>query len=74
MVHLVKVEYQVELAHAPKVLVQHFDKQVDEFKHGELVVFGINADCEEETGVAPVDDFVVSVLQVAKVSAFECEK
>lgn len=74
LVHLVKVEYQVELAHAPKVLVQHFDEQVDEFKHGELVVIRINADCEEETSVAPVDDFMVSVLQLAKVSCLVGEK
>ena len=34
LVHLVEVENEVQFAYAPEILVQHFHKQVDEFKHG----------------------------------------
>ena len=34
LVHFVEVENEVQFAYAPEILVQHFHKQVDEFKHG----------------------------------------
>ena len=33
LVHLVKVEDEIKLAHAPKVLIKHLHEQVDEFEH-----------------------------------------
>jgi hypothetical protein len=32
------------------------------FEIGKFVIIGVNADAEEETGVSPVDDFVVPEL------------
>ena len=63
LIHLVEVEDEVELAHAPKVLIQHLHKQVDKFKHGELVVFSVDAQCEKKPSVAPIYYLVVSILQ-----------
>ena len=61
-VHLVKVEYQVKLAHVAKEAVQHLDEEMDGLEVGELVVVGVDAGAEEQAGVAPVDDLVVAEL------------
>jgi hypothetical protein len=62
LVHLVEVENQIELAHAPKVLVKHLHEKVDEFEHAEFVVFGVDAKGEKEACVPPVYNLVVPVL------------
>ena len=35
---------------------------MDEFKHGKLVVFGVDAQSEEKSRVAPIHDLVVPIL------------
>lgn len=62
LVHLVEVEDQVELAHAPEVLVQHLHEQVYELKHRKFVVFLVHAEREEEPRVASVYQLVIAVL------------
>ena len=61
-VHLVKVEDEVQLAHVPEEGVQHLDEEVDGLEVRELVVVGVDARAEEETGVAAVDDLVGAEL------------
>ena len=63
LVHLVEVEDKIEFADAAKVLVQYFDEQVDEFKHGKFVVFSIYAQCEEKSCVAPIHNLMVPILR-----------
>ena len=55
-VDLVKVENQVQLTHVPEELVEHFDEEMNRFEISQFVVVGVDADAEEETGVAAVDD------------------
>ena len=68
-----KVEYEVELAHTPEVLIQHLDKQVNELcalrhhvkaylKIRQLVIPLIYAESEIQACVAAVDYFVISEL------------
>ena len=35
---------------------------MDEFKHGKLVVFGVDAQSEEESRVAPIHNLMVPIL------------
>ena len=35
---------------------------MDEFKHGELVVFGVDAQSEEESRVPPIHNLMVPIL------------
>lgn len=55
-VDLVEIKHQIQLAHVPKEAVQHLDEEVNRFQIRQLVVVGVDADAEEEAGVAPVDD------------------
>lgn len=69
--HLVKVEDNVELADVRELLIQELDEQVDRLEAQELVRRDVDAEDEEESGVAAVDDLVrpeldkVGVLGVA---------
>jgi hypothetical protein len=57
LTHLVKIKDQIQLAHIPKELVQHLDKEVDGLQVGELVVVGVDTHAEEEARVPAIDDF-----------------
>lgn len=61
-VHLVKVEYEVQLAHVAEEGVQHLDEEVDGLEVRELVVVRVDARAEEEARVAAVDDLVGAEL------------
>ena len=62
LVNLVEVEHQVQLTHWAKILVQHLHEQVDEFKHGQFVVIGIHAQCEEQSCIPSVDYLMIPEL------------
>lgn len=55
--YLVKVEHQVQLTHIAKELIQHFHKEMYRFQVRELVVVGVYARAEEQSGIAAVDHF-----------------
>jgi hypothetical protein len=55
--YLIKVEHQVQLAHIAKELIQHFHKEMYRFQVCELIVVGVYARAEEQSGIAAVDDF-----------------
>lgn len=61
-VDLVKVEDEVELRDVAEEGVEDLDEEVDGLEVGELVVVCVDADAEEEAGVAAVDDLVVAEL------------
>lgn len=61
-IHLVKVEDQVQFTHISKEGIQHLDEEVDSFQEGQLVIVGIDASAEEETGVSSIDNLVVAKL------------
>lgn len=61
--HLVEIKHKVELAHVVEVVIQNLHKQVDSFKHYQLIICDIHAEREKEAGVSAVDDFVRSELQ-----------
>ena len=63
MVDFVEVEDEIELANATEILVQHLHKQVDELKHGQLVIFSIDTEREEEPCVPPIHYLVISILR-----------
>ena len=63
LIHLVEVEDEVKLTYTSEVLVQYFDKQVDEFKHGKLVVFSVDAQSEIEAGIPTIYYLMVSILK-----------
>ena len=62
LVHFVKVEDEVELAHVAEVVVQDLDEEVDRLEERELVVVDVDAELEEQPGVPPVDDLVRAKL------------
>ena len=62
LVDFVEVEDEIELANATEILVQHLHKQVDELKHGQLVIFSIDTEREEEPCVPPIYYLVISIL------------
>lgn len=65
-----EIEDEVEFTDIPKILVERLDVSMDDFERQELVVVRVDACDEEETGVAPVDDFRVLVFdKVAHFSA-----
>ena len=53
-----EVEDQVQLAHRPKVVVQHLHKQVDRLQRGQLRVGRVDAGGECEARVPPGDQLV----------------
>ena len=55
--YLIKVEYQVQFTHVAKELIQHFHKEMYRFQVCELVVVGVYARAEEQSGIAAVDHF-----------------
>jgi len=57
-VHLVEVEYQVELTHVSEELVEQLDKEVDRLKVEQLVVVDVDAQGEKEPGIPPVYELV----------------
>ena len=63
LVDFVEIEDEIELANATEILVQHLHKQVDELEHGQLVVFSIDTEREEEPCVPPIHDLVISILR-----------
>ena len=63
LVYLVEVEDEIKFTHAAKVLIQYFDEQVDEFKHGKFIVLSIYAQCEEKSRVAPIHNLMVPILR-----------
>ena len=58
--NLVEVEDEIQLAYVAEELIQHFDEEVDGFQIGQLVVVGVDAGAEEESGVATVDDLAAA--------------
>ena len=62
-VGLVEVEYQIELAHVAKVLVEHFDKVVDHVQSDELVVARVDRAHKVEARVALVHHLEVAPVQ-----------
>lgn len=52
--HLVEIEHQVQLAHIPKELIQHLDKEMDCLEIGKLIIIGIDADTEEQPRISPI--------------------
>ena len=57
-----EVKHEVEFAHAAKVLVEHLNEKVDELKDTEVVVSLVDAECEVEACVAPINNLVISEL------------
>ena len=57
-----EVEDEVELAHVGEVVVQDLNEEVDDLEVRELVVVDVDAQGEEEAGVAAVDELVRLVL------------
>ena len=55
--YLVKVEHQVQFTHIAKELIQHFHKEMYRFQVCELVVIGVYARAEEQSGIAAVNHF-----------------
>lgn len=55
--YLVEIEHQVQLTHVAKELIQYFYKEMYCFQVRELIVVGIYARAEEQSGIAAVDDF-----------------
>jgi hypothetical protein len=49
--------------HATPVRTKHFHKQVDRLEVGQLVIVRVDADAEEQPGVAAVHDLVVPELR-----------
>ena len=62
LIDFVEVEDEIELAHTPEVLVKHLHEQVDEFKHGQLVVLGIDTQSEKEPRVPPIYNLMIPIL------------
>eukprot|EP00429_Kryptoperidinium_foliaceum_P079020 CAMPEP_0176223902 /NCGR_PEP_ID=MMETSP0121_2-20121125/20982_1 /TAXON_ID=160619 /ORGANISM="Kryptoperidinium foliaceum, Strain CCMP 1326" /LENGTH=214 /DNA_ID=CAMNT_0017563147 /DNA_START=30 /DNA_END=671 /DNA_ORIENTATION=+ len=63
VVHLVKVEDEVQFAHISEVAVEDLHEQVDQLQGAQLVVVDVHAEDEEHAGIPPIDDLVVPVLQ-----------
>lgn len=61
-IHLVKREYQVQFTDVLEKGVENLYKEMDRLEVRELIVVGVHADTEEETGVSSVDDLVVPEL------------
>ena len=55
--YLVKVEHQVQFTHIAKELIQHLYKEMYRFQVCELVVIGVYAHAEEQSGIAAVNHF-----------------
>lgn len=53
---LVKIKHQVQLAHIAEERIENLDEKVDGLEICKLVVVGVDADTEEQTGVASVDN------------------
>lgn len=53
--HLVHVEYQIQLAHILKALVQRFDKHLDEIQDAQLALGRVHAEHEVERRIVSVD-------------------
>ena len=66
LIDFVEVEDEVKLADTSEVLVQNFHKQVDEFKHGQLIVFRIDTQSEKQPRVSPIYNLMVSILRACK--------
>ena len=60
-----KHQTYIEFADVLEVLVERLDHVVDELEHAQLVdlVVDVQADDKVERGVAPVDDFVLAVVE-----------
>lgn len=75
-VSLLEVEDEVQLAHVPKVAVQHFDIAMDDLEGRQLVVV-LTDPCDEEEGCVPTVDYfgiceVESVLLVSALPYTQC--
>ena len=55
--YLIKIKDQIQLAHVPEELIQHLDEKMYGLQITQFVILRIDADAEEEAGVAAVDDF-----------------
>jgi len=55
--HLIKVKDQIQLTHIPKKRIQHLHKEMYRLQIRQLVIVRIHTDTEEQSRVAPVDDF-----------------
>lgn len=60
-----EVEYEVKFAHVLEIGIKRLDKVVDSLEMVQLVVVGIDAHAEKETGVAAVHNLVVAELRSA---------
>ena len=58
-----EVEYEVELADAPEVLVEHLHEDVDELQYTKFIIGLVYAQREEQPRIPPVDDLVVPELE-----------
>jgi hypothetical protein len=45
--YLIKVEYQIQLAHISKESIQYFHKEMNGFQIGQFIIVGIDAYTEE---------------------------
>ena len=63
-VNAVEVEDQIKLADVAKVVIEHFDKEVDGLQESQLVIGRVAGDGEVEPGVAAIDDLEGLVLEV----------
>ena len=55
--HLIKVKNQIQLTHIAKKRIQHLHKEMYRLQIRQLVIVRIHTDTEEQSRVAPVDDF-----------------
>jgi hypothetical protein len=61
-IDLVEVEDKVKLADVSEKGIEDLDEEVNSLEECELVIVCVDAGAEEETGVAAVDDLVVTEL------------
>ena len=54
-IDLVEVEDEVKLANIVKVFVQHFDKIVNRFQVHQIIIFYVDTQTEEQTGISSID-------------------
>lgn len=55
-IDLVEIEHQIQFTDIAEELVENLDEEMDGLEIRQLVVVGIHAHAEEETGVPAVDD------------------
>ena len=56
-----EIKNQVQLAHVPKVLIQHLHKSLDQLQDDKFIIIFINDSDKVQGSISLVDDFVFVV-------------